>query len=100
MMIKTLSGVELGGAVSSPSTGESIPYIAEGTSVQVEFSFECNLNPGTYFLNAGVTGARGDSETYLHRLLDAYLFRVLPVSRNTATGIVDFKCTSDIKYES
>lgn len=100
MMIKTLSGIELGGAVSSPCTSEAITYIAEGSSVRAAFDFECNLHPGTYFLNAGVTGARGDSETYLHRLLDAYLFRVLPVSRNTATGIVDFKCTPDITYEN
>ncbi len=100
MMIKTLSGVELGGAVSSPSTGEAIAYIAEGASVEVEFNFECSLNPGTYFLNAGVTGARGGSETYLHRLLDAYLFRVLPASRNTSTGTVDFGCVSNIKYEN
>ncbi|MDH1281218.1 ABC transporter ATP-binding protein [Pseudomonas chengduensis] len=95
MMIKTLAGVELGGAASALSLQDAITYVAQGTVVRVEFAFQCNLNPGTYFLNAGVLGITGESETYLHRLLDACLFRVLPVADNTATGLVDFKCVPD-----
>jgi lipopolysaccharide transport system ATP-binding protein len=100
MMIKTLAGVELGGATSAMSLQDAITYVAQGSVVQVEFAFQCNLNPGTYFLNAGVLGATGESETYLHRLLDAYLFRVLPVADNTATGLVDFKCAPDFTVSS
>ncbi len=95
MMIKTLAGVELGGAVSAASLTEAVSVISKGSVVQVEFNFQCHLNPGTYFLNAGVAGAVDGSETYLHRLLDACLFRVLPVGNTTATGIVDFNCISD-----
>lgn len=69
-----------------------------GTTVRVEFNFECNLNPGTYFLNSGVMGVVAGSETYLHRLLDACLFRVLPVSNNLTTGVVDFKCIANIEF--
>lgn len=98
MMIKTLSGVELGGAASSSSVGESITIVSAGSTARVEFRFECNLNPGTYFINSGVMGVVAGSETYLHRLLDACLFRVLPVCHNLATGVVDFKCISDIEF--
>lgn len=100
MMIKTLAGVELGGATSAVNLQDAITYVAQGSVVQIEFGFQCNLNPGTYFLNAGVLGATGESETYLHRLLDACLFRVLPVTDNTATGLVDFKCAPDFTISS
>lgn len=92
MMIKTLAGIEIGGAASAASAQDSITYVAADTEIDVEFKFECNLNPGTYFLNSGVVGAVGDGETYLHRLIDACLFRVLPETAITATGTVDFKC--------
>lgn len=100
MMIKTLAGVELGGASSATNLQDTLAYVNSGAIVQVEFSFECNLNPGTYFLNAGALGATGEHETYLHRLLDACLFRVLPVTGQTATGMVDFKCVPDISISS
>lgn len=98
MMIKTLSGVELGGGASSANISDSIVCMLAGTTVRVEFNFECNLNPGTYFLNSGVMGVVAGSETYLHRLLDACLFRVLPVSNNLTTGVVDFKCIANIEF--
>lgn len=93
MMIKTLSGTELGGSVSAANLQQAIPVVEQGDVIDVAFDFHCLLNPGTYFLNAGVIGAVGDKEeTYIHRLLDACLFRVLPVSDQTATGVMDFDC--------
>lgn len=92
MMIKTVAGMELGGAVSAALVQDSITIVPEGSKLRVEFTFVCSLNPGTYFLNAGVLGMVGEGETYLHRLMDAYLFRVLPVMNNLSTGIVDFNC--------
>ncbi|RDS88156.1 ABC transporter ATP-binding protein [Pseudomonas fluorescens] len=100
MMIKTLAGVELGGAVTAMSPQDAISYVSPGTVVQVEFAFECSLNPGTYFVNAGALGSVRGDETYLHRLLDACLFRVLPVSEQLATGVVDFKCVPDVLISS
>lgn len=97
MLIKTPSGVELGGATSAADWGDAIAKIEQGSNLQVEFSFICNLNPGTYYLNAGVTGFIDSNETYLHRLLDACLFRVMPVPRNISTGTIDFKCTPILK---
>lgn len=92
MMIKTLAGIELGGASSAAQLQDSITRVAAGSQLKVEFIFQCNLNPGTYCLNAGVVGMSGETETYLHRLVDACLFRVLPVMNNLSTGTIDFNC--------
>ncbi|XQR91375.1 ABC transporter ATP-binding protein [Stutzerimonas urumqiensis] len=100
MMIKTLSGIELGGAASAPGAEGAITYMPADSAIRVAFDFDCNLNPGTYFLNAGVVGAMGDTETYLHRLLDACLFRVLPLPHDTSTGTIDFKCIPVIQHKN
>jgi lipopolysaccharide transport system ATP-binding protein len=97
MLIKTTAGLELGGAVSAPSSDQGIPFQAPGTTVSVEFQFTCNLNPGSYFLNAGVTGTDGEEESYLHRVLDICMFKVLPIRGNTATATIDFNCVPEIE---
>ena len=99
MLIKTITGVELGGGASASSPGESLAYVDAGSSYCVEFRFRCALNPGTYFLNAGVLGDVGGSETYLHRTIDIAMFRVQPDTENLATGIVDFGCYPEIELQ-
>lgn len=94
MMIKTLAGVEIGGSTTAIKLQDAIKAIEAPTTTRVEFTFTCALNPGTYFLNAGVIGIVDEGETYLHRLIDAYMIKVLPLSDNNATGIVDFKCNA------
>ncbi len=94
MMIKTTSGIELGGAATASDSEDSIKFIQSGSNLQVEFSFICSLNPGIYFLNAGVVGDVNGSDAYLHRLLDIAMFRVLPISKNLSTGIIDFECNA------
>lgn len=94
MMIKTASGFELGGAASRPA-GQGITHAEPGQVMNVEFRFDCQLNPGTYFLNAGVTGLVGEEETFLHRIIDVCLFKVMPTEDNTATGVVDFNCIAE-----
>lgn len=97
MLIKTISGVELGGGVSASTPRDSISVISAGSEYRVEFRFRCSLNPGVYFLNAGVVGDVDGSETYLHRLVDIAMFRVHPIKDNVATGIVDFDCFPEIE---
>ena len=92
MLIKTVSGAELGGAMSSASIVDSIDYIKSGTTIDVQFEFSCNLTPGIYFLNAGVIGVANETETFLHRALDIAAFRVTPESGCAATSVVDFMC--------
>ncbi|MBC7193998.1 ABC transporter ATP-binding protein [Marinobacter sp.] len=99
MLIKTISGVELGGGVSASSLRDSLAYVEAGSNYRVEFRFRCALNPGVYFLNAGVVGDVNGSETYLHRLIDVAMFRVLPDTENFATGIVDFGCFPELEFQ-
>lgn len=96
MLIKTVSGLELGGGVSAPDTGQGVAYVSAGTTFDIEYRFTCNLNPGTYFLNAGVAGTVNQVETYLHRVLDSCMFKVMPVDEDTSTAIVDFGCVAEI----
>jgi lipopolysaccharide transport system ATP-binding protein len=98
MLIKTVSGVELGGAVSGISSLNKIRFVEAGSNCKVEFTFNCNLNPGVYFLNAGVLGDVDGGETYLHRLIDVAMFRVLPKSNNLSTSVVDFGCSADFNF--
>ncbi len=90
MMIKTVSGIELGGSTSHPA-GAGVTGRA-GEPQSVCFEFEVRLTPGTYFLNAGVTGWCDGQDSFLHRLVDALAFRVSPLRDRTSTGYLDFAC--------
>lgn len=96
MLIKTVTGFELGGATSAANIQDGIPYVAAGTRLVVSFEFECQLNSGTYFMNAGVMGTIDGEHIYLHRILDACMFRVQPVASNTSTAIIDFRCHASV----
>ena len=100
MLIKTTSGVELGGAASENSPGNVLSHVEAGSRYQIEFRFHCVLNSGVYFMNAGVVGYVDGNETYLHRLVDAAMFRVQADQKNLATGIVDFSCHPEIHKRS
>jgi lipopolysaccharide transport system ATP-binding protein len=89
MMIKTVSGLELGGAVSH-AAGGGLDHVDADDVVDVRFRFRCLLQPATYFLNAGVVAVVDGEEVFLHRKVDALAFRVEPNPGRLATGIVDF----------
>jgi lipopolysaccharide transport system ATP-binding protein len=91
MLIKTTTGVQLGGSVS-PSDFKPFEFIDKDSEVDVSFYFKCNLNPDTYYLNAGVVGCLEGEEVILHRIVDAYAFKVLPIENNTSTAFVNFDC--------
>jgi lipopolysaccharide transport system ATP-binding protein len=96
MLIKTIAGIELGGAESAPFLGAGIPRISAGERYLVCFSFTANLTAGTYFMNAGVLGESADTQGYLHRVIDIVLFRVLAPPGSYATSIVDFRCQPEV----
>ncbi|KJS15156.1 MAG: ABC transporter ATP-binding protein [Peptococcaceae bacterium BRH_c4b] len=89
MLIKTLNGQELGGAVTAMS-GKGIPYIQAGSIIRVEFQFKAMLTPGTYFLNAGVLELTSNEEIYLCRALDVSVFKVAVADNQLMTGTIDF----------
>lgn len=97
-MLKTITGLELGGILSH-SLVKSIPRVAKGTRCRVRLPFHCWWTPGVYFLNAGVTGDCDGENGYLHRVVDALMLRVQPIADQQFTGMVDFsnQCEPEIK---
>ena len=95
MLIKTTSGFELGGAASH-SVSDGIDQIEGGTVINVEFKFTCSLFPSVYFLNNGVLGVIDEEEVYLHRCVDALMFRVQPETDLLGTSLVDFQVESNL----
>ena len=88
MMIRTVTGLELGGCSTAVHT-RGLDLVDAGTEVDVAFGFRCLLAAGTYFLSAGVLGRSDNEEVFLERLVDAAMFRVLPDPERLATGLVD-----------
>lgn len=86
-LIKTLTGVELGGGIYPANNLKGMNY-SEGEKVAMFFEFHCGLNSGTYFINCGVGGNGGLS---LHRIIDAMPFRVnLNKVVTNSFGTIDF----------
>ena len=77
MLIKAMNGRELGG-IGSALRGAGIQNIKAGEILTVSFYFECNLLPMVYFVNAGCNGQVNGEDIFLHRIIDALAFRVLP----------------------
>jgi len=89
MMIKNVPGIELAGGASHP-LGKGLEFVEEGQQIMVTFEFRNLLGPGAYFLNAGVLGRVDESgEAWLHRVLDAVMFRVEAAPDAVATGMVN-----------
>lgn len=97
MLIKTYKGVELGGSRSLP-INQYHDRVEAGETVEVEFQFDCLLTPGVYFFNAGVEGDLGEKRSYLHRVVDAAVFRVCHESGLRPTGIVDFQIETTVRH--
>ena len=99
MLIKTTSGIELGGATSDRSAANGLTIVKQGDSIRVEYQFRCLLNAGLYFLNAGVSGDREGGNMHLHRIIDACCFRVMDDADGHGTGVVDFSCFPEITFQ-
>ncbi len=98
MLVKTLSGFELAGQVSRP-WGQGIDCVVAGSVASLRFSLHVLLIPGAYFLNAGVLGLTAEGEQYLHRVVDAAMFRVEPDPHSLTTGQVDLSATRVAEVE-
>lgn len=99
MLIKTTSGVELGGATTDRSLTNGLAVVEQGDSVRVEFQFNCRLNAGMFFLNAGVSGEFQGEVRHLHRVIDAVCFRVMDDASGYLTGVVDFACFPEVFFD-
>ncbi|MCQ2995861.1 ABC transporter ATP-binding protein [Pseudomonas syringae] len=98
MLIKTTSGVEVGGSHTANLTPNGIPLVHAGQTCEVVFDFDCLVNPGVYFMNAGVTACKDAEEVFAHRILDVLMFRVLPRPQNLGTAIVNLNFSSRVEF--
>lgn len=90
MMIKATNGTEIGG-LGSATSGHGIEHVPAGTIIIVRFSFQCHLLPGHYFVNVGCSGKVNGEDVFLHRIVDAVAFRVLPINHlEMRAGYIDF----------
>lgn len=95
MLIKSVTGLELGGGQSA-ILEDTLPLVEGGRVLTVRFRFRCLMAPGAYFLNAGVLGRVGDGEVYLNRQIDVAMFRVMPDPQRLATAMVDFEISPSV----
>lgn len=87
MLIKTIKGIEVSGY--SAALGKNKTNLARiGETYRVKFPFVCALNPGVYFLNAGILAALGGEYEYLDRQLDIAMFRVEEKKDQASTGLI------------
>jgi lipopolysaccharide transport system ATP-binding protein len=90
MVIKAINGTVIGG-IGSASSGYGIENVTAGMIINVRFTFECHLLPGSYFINAGCSGKVNGENVFLHRIVDAAAFRVLPTSHlEERAGYINF----------
>ncbi|GEM_PF-34161 len=99
MLIKSKSGFELGGCGTS-NLANTIEKIEKGATLQVSFRFTCNLREGTYYINAGASAVQNEEVIFLHRIIDACSFRVLPDDNYAAGGMINFSIIPKTKYIS
>ena len=89
ILFKTLGGVDFAGSTTAFDDRLKIPHVTGGRKFKAEFEFTCLLGAGTYLFNVGVVQYDGLALDYLHRVLDAALFKVHPDKTRTFTSILD-----------
>lgn len=99
-LIKSISGLPICGTLSTAAMRDGTMVERAGWSANVDFLFDCMLNPGVYFMNAGVFGIEEDSETLLHRIADVLAFRVLPIEQNLSTELIDFRVEPRVMFHA
>lgn len=99
MLIKSVTGLELAGSVTSWH-GEDLDEVAAGTEMVVRFRFPCMFTSGAYFLNAGVQGTVNGEDVYLDRWIDAAMFKVMHEPGRRASTTVDLDIRSDVRFDA
>lgn len=93
-VIKLVNGYGLAGMITD-AVEHHAELVEGGARARVSFTFECRLNEGSYFFNVAVTAARDDDRVYLHRIVDADIFRVAEDTGQTE-GVVDLALTAAV----
>lgn len=88
-VFRTPSGMVITGHASHPINSREGFTVDRATSIVARFRFKCSFLPGTYFGNVRASGRMAGEDTIMHRIADAFVFRVLPDSKLHAVGFYD-----------
>lgn len=89
-LIKNKMGIGIGGGkYTVPKLGLEVDNIL----ISVKWKFTCLFNPNDYFLNSGVS-INGE---YLDRVIDAYIFKVMPIQEKISTGHINCILNCDVQ---
>ena len=95
-LIKSIEGHEIGGMLSHPHHQRSL-CVFENDSYEIRLYFTCHLCRGSYAINCGVLAQIGQKDVYLHRIIDAVFFRVIPDPLSQNSGYVGFTYQVDLR---
>lgn len=82
MQILTEKGVLISGTKNKQSID-----VKNGDIIQVKWEFNCLMHEGIYYTNTAVTHPVNGNREYINRIIDAVIFKVLPVD-NDCNGLV------------
>jgi lipopolysaccharide transport system ATP-binding protein len=95
-LLRNRQGVSMGGMTTAPLS-RAMTLVEAGTRLECRFVFTCRLTSDTYFFNAGGTASIEGEERFVHRIIDAVMFRVKPEEPNCVVGPVDLLERVEIK---
>lgn len=84
--IRSISGVVITGQ-RYPEEGKYIEQLGTGESFKISFGFRMDALPGVYFVGSGIWSSQ--EPNCAHRILDAIMFRVVPLRSPISFGYVD-----------
>ena len=88
MLVKTTTGLELSG-IRSHFDGDGLSQVKQGATYTAEIYFRNEFLPGFYFTNVGVTAMKDGEEYFMHRIIDANMFRVPQRGATYLAGFYD-----------
>jgi lipopolysaccharide transport system ATP-binding protein len=95
-VIKAGFGISIRTSLGIDISGQGSHWLGQGKNVnkneiyEIKFPFFCQFLPGVYFINAGVSEHFETTYDQLHRIIDGFMFKVLPYDFDRPiTGIVN-----------
>lgn len=88
MQLKSITGLNIGGKALVIDNKEIIE-VKNNEIYYIKWKFKNILNEGTYLLNAGVSNTEFGNKEVLHRIIDAYIFKVIK-DKSDSNGFIDF----------
>lgn len=85
--VASTSGLRITGGVCPPGNGEG-RNVRAGESWEILFRFSKGVMPGTYFVGGGIWQCN-DTGTFVHRVVDYRVFKVLPSRNRVLIGLCD-----------